>query len=308
LFLNPLSNRWIRVTALAAALLAVSSVVTYRSARARTGEALSLLGEQAMRIPLGRYGNEVQRIDINGFEMMLQTARSDAPFEEVVRQFEEACLAKGGMDKAEFGQAELAHARQQAKSRSQDSRSARTAFDGVFVKETPRGTVIACIDTQGVPWISHEMLNRLQRFSKNGDLATLGVFRYALVKRTDHGAHFVTGWSGASAPLLTMFPKTGDAPGADHRMVPRIAGSRRVLSTRAHGLQLVGYEHPDQALNDVITTTENALKATAGLTYKDLGGAPPGARFWVGRGDSQAFVMFAERDGRVFTTVTDTPE
>lgn len=298
---NPFHNRWVRVTALATALLGVSSVFAYRSARARTGEALGAIGDEVMRIPLGRYSNSVQHIEINGFQMRIQTAHAKAPFEQVLAQFEEACRTKAGMQNPELGVEELAKMRAEAPASAKP-----TILDGVFEQETTRGTVVACIDTHGVPWMSHEMIARLKRFSSTGDLSALGTFRYALVKKTSSGAHFVTMWSTDTAPLLKMFPPTGDAPGVDHRYVPRIAGSRRVLSTKTQELQMVAYEHPGEALNDVIDTTERAIVA-ANLDHKDLGGAPPGARFWVSNGDNQSLMMFAEKNGRVVTTVTDVP-
>jgi hypothetical protein len=302
LSLNPLRNRWIRVTGLATILLGVSTVLMYRNARARTAEALSLLGEHVMQIPSGHYVNEVQEIEINGFQMMLQTAHADAAFDDVVTQFAQACILRGGMTDAEFGRVELD--RMRAESRKESSRP--NLLDGVLVEDTARGTVVACIDTKGVPWLSRDMLDRIKRFAKEGDLAALGTFRYALIKQKSYGAHFITMWSGASTPLLKMFPAQGDAPGPDHRFIPRLAGSRRVLSSSTANLQVVAYEYPGEKLNPVIERMEQAIQAT-GLQYKDLGGAPPGARFWVGNGDAQSMMMFTERDGRVLTTITDVP-
>jgi hypothetical protein len=179
-------------------------------------------------------------------------------------------------------------------------------LDGVLVQQTDKGTIVACVDTRGTSWLSHEMLDRLKRFAESGDLAEIGTFRYALVKKREYGAHIVTMSTGTSAPLLKMFPKTGDVPGPDHRYVPRLAGSRRVLSVSTHDLQMLAYEHSDRRLLDVITDTQKELVGK-GLALRDLETAPPGAHVWVNHGAEQAVITFAERDGRVFTMINDVP-
>jgi hypothetical protein len=294
-------NRWIRVTTLAAVLLGAVSVLSYRSARARTGEALAELGDQLMRIPAGTFSNDVHRVNVNGFTMRIQTGVARVPFDQVVQQYEAECLSRGGMQNPELGQAELAKLRGEVQ--QEDARM----LDGVFVQTTEKGTVVACIDTHGVPWLSHDMVGRVKRFGQNGNLSEIGTFRYALVKQREYGAHVVTMSTGDSAPVLKMFPKTGDAPGPDHLYVPRLAGSRRVLSVETHDLQMVAYEHSNQRLLDVITDTEKQIRAR-GLGFKDMDTQPPGAHFWVTDGDKQAMVTLSERNGRVFTLISDAPQ
>jgi len=274
-------------------------VVSYRSARARTGEALAELGDQMMRIPGGTFSSDIHNVNVNGFSMKIGTGVARVPFEQVLQQYQEQCLSRGGMQNPELGQAELAKLRE-------DVHDERQMLDGVFVQTTEKGTIVACIDTHGVPWLSHNMLDRLKRFGQSGDLSEIGTFRYALVKKRDYGAHIVTMSTGDSAPILKMFPKTGDVPGPDHRYVPRLAGSRRVLSIDTHDLQMVAYEHSNQRLLDVITETEKQIRAK-GFGIKDLDTRPPGAHLWVNDGDKQAIVSFAERNGRVFSMVNDAP-
>jgi hypothetical protein len=298
-----LGARALRVSTLAAVLLGVTLFFAFRRARASAAEALGAVGEQLMQLPQGKYGNAVQPISVNGVQLMFQSAHADIPYNQVIQQFEEACLKKGGLQEAEFGKTEL----QALQSAGRLSNSHPVPADGVFVHEGPRGTVVACIDTQGVPWLSGEMLERVKKFRETGDLHEIGVFRYALVKKTDYGAHFLTLWSGNSTPLLKMFPKQGDAPGADHAFVPRVAGSRRVLSSTANTYQMVAYEHPDRELNDVISEQEAAFKSD-NIAYREMSSGLDTVRYWVAREHDQAFVVVQRRKTRVVSTVVDVPK
>jgi hypothetical protein len=234
---------------------------------------------------------------------MFQSAHADVPYERVVQQFEEQCVRKGGLQDAEFGKGEL----QALQSAGHASNSHSAPADGVFVQEGPRGTVVACIDTQGVPWLSSEMLERVKKFRETGDLHEIGLFRYALVKKTSYGAHFLTMWSGQSTPLLKMFPKQGDAPGADHAFVPRVNGGRRVLSSTANAYQMVAYEYPNRALSDVISDHETAFKA-ANFAHHELSSGLDTVRYWVARENDQAMVVVSRRKDRIVSTVVDVPK
>jgi hypothetical protein len=236
-------------------------------------------------------------------QLMFQSAHAELPYEQVVQQFEAACLRKGGMQEAEFGSAEL----KALQALGHVSNRHAVPADGVFVQEGPRGTVVACIDTQGVSWLSSEMLERVKRFQESGDLHEIGLFRYALVKKTSYGAHFLTMWSGKATPLLKMFPKQGDAPGADHAFVPRINGGRRVISSTANTYQMVSYEYPDRKLQDVINEHEAAFKQE-GFAHRELGTDLDTARFWVARGSDQALVVVQRSKSRVVSTVVDVPK
>jgi hypothetical protein len=296
------SNRIVRVAALALAMLSCLLAFSLHQARARTGEALALLGERVMQIPDGRYSNRARLLDLNGFPIGFQTGFSKRPYETIVAEFADACRSRAGMSGGDFSQESIDRARKSARQQLND----RGILDGVFELDTARGHIVACIDTRGAKWFSHGMIERLSAFSESGNLGAVGGIRYALVKRTPYGAHFVTMWTGEHAPLFGMFPKDGDAPGSDHSFVPRPKAGRRVLSMNTEGIQMVAFENSDARLDELAAQYETALRS-ANVPFQKLPDSQHQRYFRVRKGEVETMLTLAEREHRVVTNIVDFP-
>jgi hypothetical protein len=89
---------------------------------------------------------------------------------------------------------------------------------------------VACIDLGSDEISPPEILQRVDRFLRTGELSTLGGLRYAMAERGERATSFITFWTEGKANLFEAFPSDGDAPGRDAQGVPRPPGSVRVLS------------------------------------------------------------------------------
>lgn len=164
-----------------------------------------------------------------------------------------------------------------------------------------RGMVACFVEDQ-----AHEggWRERLRAFESSGDLAEFGHFRYAFVEKSARGgSHVVTLWTDGALNVKRMFPATGDAPGSDSSMVPRVPGSRRTFSASTEGYPAA------VRMYELAGSPE-----TAGRVYEqvlDQGGfrkvasSPDGAAYaredgaevflsWAGNGDSKSTVTMVE--------------
>lgn len=103
-------------------------------------------------------------------------------------------------------------------------------LDGVLRLDDGERGYVACLDSAGRRFSPDELLQRTRRFLADGDLSHLGELRFAMAER--HGARtsYLAMWTEGAFPLGRAFPASGDAPGRDPAGVPRVAGTRRILS------------------------------------------------------------------------------
>jgi len=218
-----------RVAALALVLAVVSLLVSARSAAARMGDVLRTFAEKTMLdVPGARYASGPRVLSINGVRVHVVTASVDADVGVALDHFESMCAARGGVEGADRILANAAV-------RTAVLRRRKSILDGVFRSETAGGGTVACLDTGGALAAS-DLARRLERFAKTGDLAAIGELRYALARRTARGASLLLLWTEGPAPLVSMFPPAGDAPGADPPGLPRPPETRRLLSASELGM------------------------------------------------------------------------
>jgi hypothetical protein len=143
---------------------------------------------------------------------------------------------------------------------------------------------------------------RLRAFTSSGDLSAFGKFRYVYAKALRHGTFVRTAWADGPLNLKEMFPEKGDAPGDDSPVVPRPAGSRRVLSVASAQvtgtLQVYEAREPEQALRAYYDREMSARRWKA-FPHDDAGTAVYG-----GSGGALVYCTFGSHDGT--TTVTAT--
>jgi hypothetical protein len=292
-----LGSRWVRLLVLSGLLCIGLCLLLAAAAVAKTEAALTHLAENMLRIPDSHYTLQPRRISVNGLSMAYETGYSKRTFEEVSEHFARACRERSGMLGNDAGQKQL---RKLARERP-------GILSGADVTESARGRVIACIDTQGVSWFGETMLERLHVFADSGDLSAIGTFRYALVKRTSYGAHFVTFWTEGPAPLLKMFPPTGDVPGADHPILSRVGACRRILSVNSEELRAVAFEHPQESQQAVVELYNSAILRDPELQTRILARSEHELTALLRKGESQAFLLVTKSPRGPIAQITDFP-
>lgn len=283
----------LRVSALLGLTALLGTLVLVRAGRASANEVLTALGAELMRLPDARYANEPRRLSVNGLTLFVQSGASGRAAHEVVDEFRAACART----------ASLADAGTVLRSDAQTPRPwLENWLDGVLVQPRGAGTAIACIDPMGQSNEASALLARLQRFLALGDLAELGRLRYAWVEPAAQGSAFLTLWSEGSLPLLQQFPASVDAPGADLPDLPRVEGSRRLLSAALETSALAIYVHQDQSLEMVAARYEQTLER-AGYVKT----ATPGDARLYGKPGRTLLLSLQQADGASYVTLLARP-
>ena len=171
-----------------------------------------------------------QAMSINGQRMYLASRVTPLPLDQVLGLFEHSCQVNSGGLSQELGQLP-------------------TAIQGVAIpaqwrdpsrwftlrEEDGDAGQVTCFVRQNSPGGLRGLIARLATFARSGDLAELGDARYVVAQR-DRGSnltHVLALWTEGHFNVLSMFPASGDAPGADSTEVPRPPSSVRVLSAEA---------------------------------------------------------------------------
>lgn len=234
-----------------------------RSAHARLGEALLGFGDQLVKLQDLRASSAPRQLNINGLSLGVLTLSTDLAVPAALDRFESLCRQRGGL------QVPAALAKRLG--------PARSAFDATFRQEGQGEGVLACIDS-GQPLSLEQLTERLVAMQNTGDLAALGELRYIFARRSGATTTLLVFWTDGSAPLLELFPPTGDAPGRDPENVPRPEVSRRILSATEHGApyHLTLYKAADQSPEALVSWYKAALEA--GGWHVAPGGAPASLR------------------------------
>ncbi|WP_394836791.1 hypothetical protein LVJ94_07770 [Pendulispora rubella] len=159
-------------------------------------------------------------------------------------------------------------------------------------------------------------LDRIDHQGTDNAAAMLCVFRqrddstrvrYSMVKRADGGrTSIITVATDSAAPLETLFPAEGDAPGGDFDGVPRPPGSRRTfaaaLDGEAYGVRV--YE-VQRALPASVGAYDDEMRTHGWSRSEAVAQRLPDARVYT-RGPVQMVASFeSSPDG--FTTVAIAP-
>ncbi len=215
------------------------------SAKAQVGESLRGFGAELLSWQSARLHSAPRRLRLNGLELNLVTLSRPGDVKSTLDHFHESCRKHGGLVLGPAEQAKLG-----------------ISSDGTFRQESEDEGVLACLDT-GRPLAVGELLERLQRFTETGDLASVGELRYVMARRDGKRTTALALWTDGSAPLVASFPKTGDAPGIDPVGVPRMHGTRRLLSAAEEPLpySMNIYAVDGQAASGVLAWYKSALVA-----------------------------------------------
>ena len=190
------------------------------SAHARLGESLVGFGEELAKWTHAKRDSREGLLSVNGLEVHRMTASTSLSVRDALDRLQGVCKARGGI---ETSTALLRAQRVDPKKRFPG------VLNGSFRRDSDNEGVLACIDTDKPLGIS-ELAPRLRQFAQTGDLSEVGKLRYVLARREGTVTSLMVLWTEGNAPLLKMFPKTGDAPGNDMTDVPRPDRSERLLS------------------------------------------------------------------------------
>lgn len=200
-----------------AMLILAGITVSWRSAEARLGEVLLGFGDELMHWQGGRAQSMPRSLSINGLELKVVTLSTQLGVRETLDHFDGLCRRRSGV-----------------KLPASAALVSATTVGGVFRQDTDRQGVLACLDTER-PLELGELSARLARLGTEGDLKALGELRYFLARRSGDRTTLLAFWTEGAAPLRSLFPKIGDAPGRDPEALPRFPGARRTLSARENG-------------------------------------------------------------------------
>jgi hypothetical protein len=228
-----------------ASVIALASIAALAlcSATTAVGETLTTFGGVFAELTGAQSRSGVGRLSINGLDVNYMTATTPLTVDEALDRVQHMCSEHGGLNPLGL----LLDSKH-----NKHSRRAGSLLRGVLRNGGKSEGTIACLDT-GTPLNLPEFVRRLRLFAKNGDLSALGEFRYALMRREGKGTSLLVLWSEGKAPLLQMFPPTGDAPGTDPVGVPRPDHTTRLLATSLLGspYEISVYRAPERSPSDL---------------------------------------------------------
>ena len=195
------------------------------SAHARLGESLIGFGEELAKWTHAKRDSREALLSVNGLDIHRITASTSLSVGDALDRLQHICEQRGGIETS----TSLLEAR-----RVDSKQHFPGILDGSFRRNSDHEGVLACVDTDK-PLGLTELARRLRQFAQTGNLSEVGKLRYVLARREGTMTSLMVLWTEGNAPLLKMFPKTGDAPGNDMTDVPRPDGSERLLSAAELG-------------------------------------------------------------------------
>jgi len=220
-----------------------------RSALATMDQSMLELGRHLMTLADSGLGSKSKTVLINNQQLGFRVFSTQASMGEVLNFYDSWCRDGDGEFAALDGDLEI---RTQSLSQPPASRDRSWKDLGLRALDDQSG-YLACIKHGVVNISSEQLAQRVLRFLKSGNVADLGVFHYAAVRRVGHATRVVVAWTQGDFFPATLFPEQGDAPGLDPRDFSRPPASRRMLSTgeAGHSENLVVYVDAKRSLDQL---------------------------------------------------------
>jgi hypothetical protein len=246
----------VRVTAYAMAVCAGLGVYSYRSAKADIGKSSIVIGRDLAK--MSDLIEETTQVKMNGETVFIATAvNEDAP-PKVLDRFEEHCKANPGA----LGDVWKSVGKMDAKTKDGFEKAGFKLLSPGVIRhgDAKEGVVLCLVKGSGTP---DSMFDASRLFKKTHDLGTLGKLRYAYARITPKGQTLVlTAWTEDSFKLDAMFPRDGDAPGADPPEMPRPPESQRLMSIDVANTPFGAYVYRSSATpQQVIESYDKAMEA-----------------------------------------------
>lgn len=206
----------------------VLSLVSGYSLYAHAKDAALAFGAELAGLGDLTAGAEV--IQINGERFHHSLAIVDGEPRAILDRLQAECEARPGL----LGQtlAELS-----ARAEGNGAAGERAAGDHGVVRHEGNGRgMLVC-------WVSDErsglagLAERIDEFARTSRLSVFGHARYAYVESLPGlQVRVMTLWAETDLDLASLFPASGDAAGADSRLLPRPPEATRLLSAAAEGM------------------------------------------------------------------------
>jgi hypothetical protein len=176
--------------------------------------------------------------------------------------------------------------------------------NAVFREEASTRGMVLCFVGGPSPASAASWLSALRRFSTSRDLSAFGRLHYSFAESVGHEqTRVVTLWADTGLNLATLFPKTGDAPGTDSRLLPRPPDARRTLSASAQGLPFsVRMYESNQSLEAAQNFYDTWLSQRG---YQAAHDAQSGASSYLRADGYQAFLSLLRGDGHTYVTLSE---
>lgn len=271
-------------------LALASAGVVVHHAKAYVDEFARDVGGEMLRYSGADQQDAQRTLVVNGLRIRVGSGGTPGAPRQVLDEFQARCRQRGiRFDAHPSAQAAVAAHRLPFAS--------NLPLDGVLRLDDGDRGYLACLDTAGREVSPDELLQRARRFLADGDLSHLGELRFAMVER--HGARtsYLAIWSEGAFPLGRAFPATGDAPGRDPAGVPRVPGTRRILSAwQADATPMV-------AIYRAAATTTHALADRYRRALADTS-----ARMEATGGDADSLVVSHDAQWFLIAFVADGPD
>jgi hypothetical protein len=299
-FLRRLAPSWalVRVTAYGVFAFLVLATFAARVLYADVKEAALSLGHELASIADLVQGSET--ILLNGERMHHSSTYVDEELSSVLDRLEAYCAAS-----PQFLGRALANLPPEAAVELEKKVPSRSARLGIIRHQKDRQGMVGCFVDDRPAGLA-DIKDRLERFMSTMRLGEFGRFRYFYAEQKPGASTHVTStWADTGLDLRAMFPREGDALGADSRVIPRPPNARLTLSAAAEGAPygLRMYATAERA-SVVKAFYEKAMKDAAFERIEVPNDGAGTAAFMRGDG-YQAFISIGASDGQTFVTLTE---
>jgi len=271
----------LRLLGFLAAIQLALLALALRSGHAELSQTMMDLGAHLMRRSEGRDGT--RRLFLNGIGLRIVSGSSRSRVSGLLDRFQAGCRQNDGRLADQ-----IAALLRRGRAGLPEGRFGLP--DGTLRHQTRERGFVACLDLGRDALVPREILGRVNRFLRSGDLSALGGLRYLMAEQSEKGASFVAFWTEGETDLLGALPAERDAPGRDVAAVAPPPDSIRVLSA---------WEQ-DRAPSLAIYRTSSLERAELERFYRRI--LPEqGWRLGQGRQTADAAAgsaLFAERQGR----------
>jgi hypothetical protein len=213
----------LRLLAFLVAVQAGALCLAVGSTRAEVNEMMMDLGARMMRYAQASRQDRPRTLLLNGLALRFASGTTRRTVVEVLDRFHARCRQNSGR------LAEQIEAIMRRGPSSLDYGRGRL-LDGTLRYGGQDRGFIACLDLGADEVSPQEILHRVNRFLRIGDLSELGGLRYAMAEQGERMTSFIAFWTEGEVDLFEAFPSDRDAPGRDAEGVPRAPNSVRVLS------------------------------------------------------------------------------
>ena len=288
----------LRVTAYGVFVFSVAALLAARVLYADVKEAAMSMGHELAQV--ADLLNGVETILVNGERMHHASTYVDQDVSTVLDRFETYCeRSPSSVTRAmnDFPKELMDKVKRQLKK--------PTSRLGIVRQEADGRGMVACFVSDD-PVTMADFKERLRRFRATRRLSEFGIFRYLFAERSDGRTHVVTTWADTGLDLRAMFPKEGDAAGADSRLVPRPPSSRRTMSAAADGRPYGVWIYESTERADAIRAFYGDFAKKGGLQKVEGVEEVEGTSEFIRPDGHQVFVSVGERDGQSYVVLTET--